>query len=417
MRQRYQQGSIGVFLIVVVGVAIMAGLWFFKPSPTLRPKVEAKLPIVDVVIANPSQYRATIISQGIVAPKRQINLISEVSGRVVEVSANFEVGRFFKKNEPLLRLDDRDYRHNVAIAEAQIVVAERELALEQGQARQAKRVWRELGSEEANSLSLREPQLNAAKAGLISAKAERDRALLNLERTAIRVPFDGRIQLKSVALGEFVSAGANLATVYSNEAVEIRLPLNNQQLALAGLIPGKKIDSGQKSDDVARVLLSATIGDHLYQWSVTSVRMDADIDSATRFYSLITEVVDPFNTDKFEQPLLVGLFVQAKISGKRYEDTIQLPKKALIDDKHIFIVNSENKLSMRSIYIIDRQTNNVVVKSDIKAGEQIVVSDTRVLKEDLTVEFNIIKDTPTDKNKNAELEKIRLSDESKSDKN
>jgi RND family efflux transporter MFP subunit len=417
VRQRYQQGSIGVFLIVLVGVAIMAGLWFFKPSPTLRLITESKPPIVDVIIANPSQYRATIISQGVVAPKRKINLVSEVSGRVVEVSANFEVGRFFKKDEPLLRLDDREYRHNLAIAEAQIVVAERELALEQGQARQAKRVWRDLGSEEANSLSLREPQLNAAKAGLRSAKAERDRALLNLERTAIKVPFDGRIQLKSVALGEFVSAGTNLATVYSDEAVEIRLPLNNQNLALAGLIPGKKIDSEHKGDTVAKILLSATIGDHLYNWPVTSMRMDADIDSATRFYSLITEVVDPFNTDKFEQPLLVGLFVQANISGKLYENIIHLPKKALIDDEHIFVVNSENKLSLRSVNIIDRQKNNMVVKSDIKVGEQIVISDTRVLKEDLTVEVNIIKETPTDKNKNIELNKIKLSNESQSDKN
>lgn len=417
MTQHYQRGSIGVFLIIVIGVAIMAGIWFFKPKPALRPKVEAKPPIVDVVQAEPGQYRAMITSQGTVTPKRQINLVSEVAGRVVDVSANFEEGRFFKIDETLLRLDNRDYRNAVIIADTQIAVAERELALEKGQVRQAKRTWRDLGSKEANSLVLREPQLNAAKAGLRSAKAERNRALLNVERTTISVPFNGRIQVKSVALGEFVSAGTSLATVYDSEAVEIRLPLNNQQLALAGFIPGKKISSEQLIDGSHNVLLSATIGNKIHQWPATSMRMDVNVDSATRFYHLIAEINNPFDSDKFEQPLLVGLFVQAKIQGELYKNVIQLPKKALIDDEYVFVVNDDNKLSLRSISVVDRQKNTVVVKSDIKAGEQIVVSDPRVLKQDLTVEINTVKNVSTDNMQNTDVKKSKVSEEFKSGKN
>jgi RND family efflux transporter MFP subunit len=415
VRQHYQQGSIGVFLIVVIGVAIMAGLWFFKPKPSLRPKVEVTAPLVDVIQARPGQYRATIISQGTVMPKRQINLVNEVAGRVVEVSSNFDVGRFFKADQALIVLDDRDYRYGLAIANTQIVVAERELALEQGQARQAKRVWRDLGSNSANSLALREPQLNAAKAGLRAATAERDQAILNVERTRISVPFDGRIQTKSVALGEFVSAGTSLATLYGSEAVEVRLPLNNQQLALAGLTPGKEIANELQSDGSPNVLLSATIGDDLYRWPVTSMRMDAVIDEATRFYYLIVEVKDPFNSANFEQPLLVGLFVQAKIRGKLHENVIQVPKKALINDTYIFVVNSDNKLSPRTIEIVDRQKNTVIIKSDVNEGERIVISDTRVLKQDLTVETNELNSITSAED--ADVEKPKISEELKSGNN
>lgn len=386
MRQNHQQGSIGFFLIIVIGMAIMAGLWFFKPKPSLRPKIAVTVPLVDVVAAKPSQYRATIISQGTVVPKRQINLVNEIAGRIVEVSPNFDVGRFFKANQLLIALDDRDHRYDLAIANTQIVVAERELALEQGQARQAKRTWRDLGSNSANSLALREPQLNAAKAGLVAATAQRDRAMLNVERTRINIPFDGRIQTKLVALGEFVSAGTNLATVYGSEAVEIRLPLNNQQLALAGLTPGKEIPRDSEGDGSPEVLLSATIGDDLHHWSVTSMRMDAVIDEATRFYYLIVEVNDPFSNANLKQPLLVGLFVEAKISGRLHENVIQVPKRALVDDAYVFVVNSDNKLSLRAIEIVDRQKDTVITKSDINEGELIVISDTRVLKQDLIVE-------------------------------
>jgi hypothetical protein len=50
--------------------------------------------------------------------------------------------------------------------------------------------------------------------------------------------------------------------------------------------------------------------------------MDVEIDSTTRFHHLIAEVKNPFNVDKFKQPLLVSLFVQAKIRGKLHENVI-----------------------------------------------------------------------------------------------
>ncbi|MFT7491691.1 MAG: RND family efflux transporter MFP subunit [Pseudohongiellaceae bacterium] len=413
MRQHHQQGSIGVFLIVVIGVAVMAGLWFFKPKPSLRPKIEVTVPLVDVIQAHPGQYRATIISQGTVVPKRQIKLVSEVAGRVVEVSSTFDVGFSFKADQLLVALDDRDYRHGLAVANTKIVVAERELALEQGQARQAKRVWRDLGSDSANALALREPQLNAAKAGLRAATVERDQAMLKVERTRISVPFDGRIQTKSVALGEYVSAGTSLAMVYGSEAVEVRLPLNNQQLALAGLAPGKDAASDLQSHARPDVLLSATIGDDLYRWPISSMRMDVVVDEATRFYYLIVEIKEPFDSANFEQPLLVGLFVKAKISGKLHENVIRVPKKALVDDAHIFVVNADNQLSLRAVEIIDRQQNTVIIKSDAIQGEQVVVSDTRVLTSGLTVEVNEISSAPLAIAEDTDIEKSKISAELK----
>jgi len=391
-----QRGSVSLFLIIVVGAAVIAAIWFFKPKPALRAKVDTSPPVVDIVLAEPGQYRATITSQGTVVPKRQINLVSEVAGRIVKVLPNFEEGHFFKKGEVLLRLDDRDYRNAVSITDTQIVVAQRDLDLERGQARQAKRVWRDLGSKAANALSLREPQLNAAKAGLRSAQAERNRALLNVEKTSISVPFDGRIDVKSVALGEFVSVGTTLATVYDSSLVEVRLPLNNQQLALTGFVPGEKVTKQQLGDE-PKVMLSATIGDKLYSWQATSARMDASIDSATRFYHLSAQIKNPFDKKLFEQPLLVGLFVSADIQGRVYQDVIRLPQKALVNDSQVYVVGADNSLSLRAVRIIDKRDNMAIIESSISLGEKIVVSDPRVLKEGLQVNTNELRNLTTDK--------------------
>lgn len=93
------------------------------------------------------------------------------------------------------------------------------------------------------------------------------------------------------------------------------------------------------------------------------------------------------------------------------------PKKATIDDEYIFVVNSEKKLSLRSIEVIDRQKNTVIIKSNINEGELIVVSDTRVLKQDLTVEINELNPVSLDNSDNVDIEKLILSEEIKSDTN
>jgi RND family efflux transporter MFP subunit len=337
--------------------------------------------VVQVLVAKPETYQSIVHSQGTVVPTRQINLAAEVSGRVNKVSDNFVEGGAFQANQSLIALDDRDYRFALVNAESSVAAAERELALQKGQARQAKREWRDLGSKEANALSLRQPQVRAAEAAVAAAKAERDRAQLNLQRTEISTPFSGRVQEKMVDLGQFVTVGSVLGVVYDSSAVKVRLPLNQEQLVLSGLVPGLPIHQ-QKPLDVS---LFANVGGERYQWTATLSRMDASIDSATRFYHVIAEVVEPFNLSLHAYPLVVGLFVEAEIQGKVFNDALKLPKKALIDDK-IFIVNDEDKLVIRELSIIDQKDDIVWVQSSaINAGDKIVISDPRVLREELIV--------------------------------
>ena len=92
--------------------------------------------------------------------------------------------------------------------------------------------WRELGSAEANDLFLRKPQLRAAELAVTAAEADVAASKLALERTVIRAPFDGRVLQKRADVGQFVGNGTPLAQVYAIEALELRLPVSDAQLAL-----------------------------------------------------------------------------------------------------------------------------------------------------------------------------------------
>jgi len=160
-------------LVLIVGIAAVAVLFMGKPGPRTMTPVEPAPPQVAVVYANPQTQSLKVDSQGSVAPRREIDLVVQVSGQVTKVNPGFVEGGFFKAGEPLLTIDDRDYQLALIRAKARVAEAAQLLATEKGRARQAQREWRDLGNDEANDLFLRKPQLAAAEAQLAAAEADR----------------------------------------------------------------------------------------------------------------------------------------------------------------------------------------------------------------------------------------------------
>lgn len=377
---RFQQGSVTVIVVLIIGALVIAGLYYLRPTPKTRPLPPPEVPQVSVLQANPQTYQIMVQTQGTVAPSRQIDLVAEVSGRVVEVGPHFAAGDFFSAGDVLVKLDSRDYQYLVTQADAQVASAKRELALERGQARQARREWRDLGSDEANALFLRKPQINAAQAQLASAVAQQQQARLNLQRTAIESAFDGRIQQTRVNLGQYVTAGSVVASIYDSTLAEVRLPLTDQQVGQIGLPLGSTLTPEQQ----VAVTLSANVAGTTYQWPARLVRTEATIDSRTRFYFAVAEIPQPFDTARYQSPLIMGLFVEASIAGKSVNDVVRLPEKALIKEQFVYVVHQE-KLQQRKITLVDKRQGQVWVQGDLAAGDAIVVSDPNVLQADMTV--------------------------------
>ena len=67
------------------------------------------------------------------------------------------------------------------------------------------------------------------------AQAQIDRANLNLERTRIRAPFDGRVRTKRIDVGQVVGPGVPLGRIYAVDYAEIELPIPDRQLAFLDL--------------------------------------------------------------------------------------------------------------------------------------------------------------------------------------
>lgn len=345
--------------ICLAGITTVAVLVVAKPKPVPQPPPgDPALVQVEVTPLQPQPTALAVTVSGTVTPKREITVIAQVSGEVTAVGSGFVDGGFFASDEELMRIDDADYQAALLQAQARVAEAQQAVAEEQGLGRQAQREWRDLGDESANELFMRKPQLAAAKARLASAQAELNVAQLNLERTHIHVPYAGRVKETLVDLGQYVSAGTALATVYDSAIVEVRLPLTEQQASLIDLPFATPHTETSKPE----VTITGTVAGQTHQWTGHLVRTQAFVDADTRMYTAVVEVADPFAQTV---PLLPGLFVEARIDGRSLEGVSVLPRRALFKRDKLLTLDDDNAIVESSVSVLHKSDEHIWVRSDL----------------------------------------------------
>ena len=369
--------------ILLLGGLAVAAVATLKSSPEPLPIEPPRPPVVQTWAVQPQTKALSVFTQGTVAPKREIELVSEVGGRIVRTSDNFVNGGFVEQNTTLVQIDPRDYELALIKAEANVKDAEQMLATERGRARQAKREWRDLGNPEANALFLREPQLAASEAHLRSTQADRDKAKLNVERSAISLPFDGRVRTTHVNLGQYVTPGTPVAQVFDTQVAQVRLPLTDRQIALLTL-PGNPSDEVQTAP--AAVTIRGTIGGQIHSWEGRLVRTDASIDTRSRLYYAVAEIDAPFSaTKKQPVPLAVGLFVEAQIQGRKLPNIIELPKQALFNRDQLYVLLENSRVEQRQVEVLHRDGDYTWVRGPLPEGTRVITNKQNQLREGLAV--------------------------------
>ena len=360
--------------LVVMGIAVLAAAAMIRS----RPDVETQAPI----IAPPGvrvhevalhEEQVAVVSQGTVRPRTETQLVPEISGRVTWVAPSFAEGGFFNAGDTLLTLDPFDYQQAVVSARSQLSQARLRLATEDAEAEVAQREWEELGRGDPRALTLREPQLEDARASVAAAEANVERAQRDVDRADITAPYSGRVRTKNVDLGQFVTLGSPIATIYSVEAAEIRLPLPDGELAYLNLPLAYR---GAQNRRGPAVTIRSTFAGSLYEWQGRIVRTEGEIDPVSRMVHVVAEVADPYaaGADRSRPPLAVGMYVDAEIEGRVFDDVAVLPRAALRGQNQVLIVDSENQIHYREIDILRRTITSIYVRGGLEKGDRVVTS-------------------------------------------
>jgi len=373
------------FLIIFLG--IVGAMIMIRSRPKIEQKDIAFLPpLVRLQRIELKSHQLTVKSQGTVSPRTESELVSQVKGEVIAVSPQFAAGGFFRKGDMLLAIDPRDYEFAIALLKDEVAQSKLRLAQEQGEARIAREEWEKLGgSEEANPLVLREPQLAQAKAAVEAAEAALSQANLNLERTKIKAPYDGRVRSKNVDLGEYVSPGVPLATIYAVDFAEVRLPIPDDEMAyLDCCIDFRSQNPAPPNLDVD---LSANYGGRTHHWSGHIIRAEGEIDALSRMVTLVARVKDPYGrgTVSDRPPLAVGLFVEAEIQGRRVDNVAIIPRSALRGTDRVLVIDADSRIHFRTVEVLKKDSEHVIISSGLTAGEKICLSPLEMVVEGMSI--------------------------------
>lgn len=349
-----------------------------NPPQTKRAKPSSKSQMtVEVLSIKPQHYQVVIQSFGTVAPRTQSVLFSQVSGQINKVSAQFRAGGFFNAGDVLVELDPRDFIVDVKVAEASLISAKQKLVEEQARADQAETDWKRLGNGRvANPLVLHIPQLAAAKAEVMSAEAQLDKAELALERTRIIAPYSGRILQQNVDLGQVVSSNTSLASIYAVDYVEIRLPINNKDLPLMQL-PEEYMNETASLNNIdvsseSNVVLSSNLLGK-QSWSGNVVRTESAIDQTSQQLYVVAQIIKPYESNKQKGQIKIGQYVTAEILGQQVENAIVIPSSAIYQGTYVYTV-LEGKLKRKEVTIGWQNGVEAIIESGLNANDKLVLT-------------------------------------------
>jgi len=315
----------------------------------------------------------TVHTQGEVRARTMINLTAQVGGRVLDVAPAYVEGGRFDTETVLLEIDDSDYR--LALRQAEAAVAAADLAVQQAlaDADVARKQLTDLPS--ATPLSLKQPQIAEARARREAALAELELARLNLERTRVKLPFEGRVATTTVHIGEVINESTALGQVFATDRVEVRLPLNDQQLDALGLPIG--FSAGPAAAPGAT--FHATVAGRRHTWHGELRHVDAALDPRTRLIYATAEVVDPYGEGRSEggMPMAVGLFVDAELEGRELTQVVEIPSKGLRPGEQIYVVDASGQLDIRTVSVASNNARTAIIREGLRPGERVVVSTLR----------------------------------------
>lgn len=376
------------FLISAVIIGVSLGLaWFLidrAPEPA-RTEPPPQIPFAQTARVTAESGAIPVYGGGTVRPSAQIDVAPQVGGRVVWVDPGFQSGGRVKAGQTLFRLEEADYLYRVQ--EARASLAARRVALLQEEERAAiARAQYELysarqGSQPAASpLTLREPQLEAARAALGRDEALLAAADLALSRTRVTAPFDGFVREESVDVGQIVAPGRPVGRLFAAAAVEVVVPVTNAE---AELIPGLwELRPGDGDRRVgARVVARYGGGTHAWQGYVD--RGETSVDERTRTVDVIVRVPDPFAGSN--PPLLVGAFVEVEIEGLRLDRYFKVPRAALRPGNEVWLAGEGGLVSIVPVQVLQRGDDEVFVTGGLESGGTVVTGGVRFATEGMRV--------------------------------
>ncbi|MHC4940801.1 MAG: efflux RND transporter periplasmic adaptor subunit [Planctomycetota bacterium] len=380
-----------IVILIAAGSFVRGRLASRKEPPERATEIEKRI-AVKVAEARRGPYVEQLSGYGRARAMRRTEVAAEVAGLVLKLAPALEAGNEVAADQPLVWLDDRDRKNQVASIEARLVrneaeqarlvadlanierqleiareeleVAERELArveklVERGVATSSDRdaetlritMRRAAVARFEGDRAKNEAQRKSNDADRADLQVSLKQARTELDRCVVRAPYAGRIETRMVQKGGRVAPGTTLFELVDLEHIEIPVSLPASRFG--------DVTIGAKAD----VVLPGSGDDH---WVATVARLAPTVRADDRTFVVYLE-----STGKDAVP--PGAFVTAKIAGRRYENVFAVPRTAFVQDR--LFVAKDGKAHARQPRIVKALPATILCDAGVEDGERIIITN------------------------------------------
>lgn len=357
-----------------VGIAVF--LVTSKKRPA-RSQASEMVQLVEYTAVGPESHSAKTSGFGTTIPAREAQLRSEVAGRVIKLSSKYRPGGRFSRGQTLLNIDPRDYQIAVQQQQASVGRAELDLQLEKGRKRVAEREFKLLSSGAPSAartaLILREPQLATARLALEAAESGLERAVLNLERTQLKAPFNGFLKNKTTDVGEMIGPSTPLGAFVGTDAFWVKVTLPIESARLVGIFT--------HTDKVSATVMTRE-GGETRQRPATVLEWTGELESLSKTVQVLVEIKDPLGLEsQTKHPLLLGSLVEVEFEGAKTTNIVRVPREAVREGTQIFAVDKDNRLIIRDANVAWSNRDHVFLTEHNDELTRVVVGKVQLAVE------------------------------------
>lgn len=347
--------TVGV-VVAIASLLIVPKLGLFKSGkgPAAdAPKGPGKM-AVEAITVRPSRLDNKLIVTGSVQANESLELKSEISGKVAAIT--FAEGKPVKKGEALLLISDEETR-------AQLEKQKFNRKLNQdNEFRQRKLLEKDAISQEEYENALNRLNTTVADIKLLEAQ---------LEKTRIKAPFDGRIGLRYVSEGSYISPSTVIATLYNINPAKIEFAVPGRYSTQ--VTAGKKIRFTIENDTTS------------FEGEVYAVEPRIDLETRTLRLRAVA--------DNTSGRLLPGQFVKIELILETLDQALLVPTEAVVpeqDGKKVFVLRN-GKVTEVSITTGIRTEKALEVLSGLQAGDTVLTTGILQLRAGMEVGISKMK--------------------------
>jgi membrane fusion protein, multidrug efflux system len=344
-----------VYSLLIIGLVGLIGYRITKNSDAKGPKDKEKdkQPItVSGTVVRLQTFDNNLALSGSIEANEQVEIRSEVSGIVKNIY--FQEGSNVAKGQVLFKVNDIELK-------AQLAQAKTKESLASENERRAKLLLQK----EAIS----QEEYDVARADFKSAQAQSQLIQAQIEKTSVRAPFSGKIGLRSISPGTYVTPTLLVAKL-----------VNIGQLKITFSIPEKYASQVKKN---ATISFKVTGSNESYSAKIYAIEPEVEIATRTLKVRALA--------NNSHGKLLPGTFANVQLPLDIIKDAVVIPTEAIIpvqEGKKVFIANK----GMAKEVMVETATRtdaSILVLEGLKAGDTVLTSGVMSLKDEAPIVVKI----------------------------